>query len=410
MEQDANPPKIERRAALPLGLLPRHLQAWILCGLATLMILVLTLTSKQTPVKKQPVTTPPAAIEPNEARIREYRERIEVQSRRLFQEQAELSRAKASAAEADLKPVSPISSAPNSVARGISTPSVDFAPRERSEIEMEREKRNYQSLFASNISLSYRLAPPAAGVQRGSGARDVAIDSRLAEPDKKEPSEAPGGQGSTVRGQERNHDDDERINQQVGKTYRLFEGTVVETVLQNRLDGAFSGPVNCMVTTHVYSLNRQRLLIPQGARVLGEVKAVEAFGQRRLSVTFHRLVMPDGYSVSLDRVRGLNQVGETGLRDQVNNHYMQIFGVSIAIGAIGALAQSNTRAGIDYSGLDVYRQGVASSLSQSALHILDRYLSVLPTLTIREGQRVKIYLADDLLLPAYDNHRMPGDL
>jgi len=31
-------------------------------------------------------------------------------------------------------------------------------------------------------------------------------------------------------------------------------------------------------------------------------------------------------------------------------------------------------------------------------------------LTIREGHRVKVYLSDDLLVPAYENHHMPEDL
>jgi type IV secretion system protein VirB10 len=89
---------------------------------------------------------------------------------------------------------------------------------------------------------------------------------------------------------------------------------------------------------------------------------------------------------------------------------MQIFGVSLAIGAIAGLSQSNTRYGLDESAADAYRQGVASSLSQSSLQILDRYLNVLPTFTIREGCRVKVYLSDDLLLPAYDQHSLPSDL
>jgi type IV secretory pathway VirB10-like protein len=144
--------------------------------------------------------------------------------------------------------------------------------------------------------------------------------------------------------------------------------------------------------------------------VLGEVKRVTTFGQERLAVIFHRVIMPDGFSVSLDQFKGLNQIGETGLRDQVNHHYAQIFGVSLAIGAIAGLAQADTRAGGFQSSSDAYRQGVASSLSQSSLRILDRYLNVLPTLTIREGHRVKVYLSDDLLLPAYNHHRMPGDL
>ena len=62
------------------------------------------------------------------------------------------------------------------------------------------------------------------------------------------------------------------------------------------------------------------------------------------------------------------------------------------------------------SAADAYRQGVSSSLAQSSTHILDRFLNILPTLTIREGQRIKIYLQQDLALPAYENHEMPADI
>jgi type IV secretion system protein VirB10 len=184
--------------------------------------------------------------------------------------------------------------------------------------------------------------------------------------------------------------------------YTLSEGTVIETVLTNRLDGSFSGPVNCMVTTNVYSRDRQHLLIPQGSRVLGGVQKVESFGQQRLAVVFHRLLLPNGTSLSLDKFVGLNQIGETGLKDKVDHHYMQVFGVSLAIGAIAGFSQANTRYGLDASAEDAYRQGVATSLSQSSLRILDRYLNVLPTFTIMEGHRVKVYLSNDLLLRAFE--------
>jgi len=93
---------------------------------------------------------------------------------------------------------------------------------------------------------------------------------------------------------------------------------VLETVLLNRLDGHFSGPIACLVTSDIYSHDRQHLLVPAGAKLLGETRKVESFGQTRLAVSFHRLVMPDGYSASLDRFQGLNQIGDAGLRDQVN--------------------------------------------------------------------------------------------
>lgn len=82
-------------------------------------------------------------------------------------------------------------------------------------------------------------------------------------------------------------------------------------------------------------------------------------GQTRLAVVFHRLIMPDGYTVDLDQFQGLNQIGETGLKDKVNHHYLQIFGASIAVGAIGGLAEAGTNTtslGLAETPADAYRQ------------------------------------------------------
>jgi hypothetical protein len=41
---------------------------------------------------------------------------------------------------------------------------------------------------------------------------------------------------------------------------------------------------------------------------------------------------------------------------------------------------------------------------------MERFLNVLPTFTIRERSRVKVLLANDLLLPDNKNHTMDPDL
>jgi type IV secretion system protein VirB10 len=190
----------------------------------------------------------------------------------------------------------------------------------------------------------------------------------------------------------------------------VFEGSVFETLLINRLNGTFSGPVECLITNDVYSHDRQRLLIPAGTKVLGEAKKVDGLGQQRLAVYFHRLIMPDGFSVPLDQFKGLNQIGETALRDKVNNHYLQIFGASLAIGILGGVAESGTGNVLTDSAVDRMRAGFGGSLANSSSQILDRFLNVLPTVTIREGARVKIYLSGDLLLPDYAQHTLHSDL
>jgi type IV secretion system protein VirB10 len=204
------------------------------------------------------------------------------------------------------------------------------------------------------------------------------------------------------------------INSATGQPYVVYEGTLIETALMNRLDGDASGPVKVLVTNPVYSHDHQHILIPDGTVVLGETHKIgnTEFGhQRRLAVVFHRMIMPDGYSVDLDQFLGLNQIGETGLKDKVNNHYFQIFGSSIALGIIaGAAEVSNSGGALTGNGTDAYKYGVASSLSQSATTILDQFINIPPTITIREGHRVKVYISQDLLLPAYENHTIPSTL
>ncbi len=99
------------------------------------------------------------------------------------------------------------------------------------------------------------------------------------------------------------------INSAQGQPYVVFEGTTIDTVLVNRLDGEFAGPLKVMVTNPVYSQDRQHLLIPEGTFLLGDVQKVAGLGQKRLAVTFHRLLMPDGYSADLDQFHGLDQPG-----------------------------------------------------------------------------------------------------
>jgi type IV secretion system protein VirB10 len=141
---------------------------------------------------------------------------------------------------------------------------------------------------------------------------------------------------------------------------------------------------------------------------LGSAAPVKAWGEARLAVRFHRLLMPDGRTYSLDSVTGLNAVGETGLKDQVDRHYLQVFGASLAIGAVSGLAQFGTRGGFDPSVGDATRQAAGASLATSTARVLDRYLNVLPTVTIREGHRIKVVLTNDLRLPPYAHARSDG--
>jgi type IV secretory pathway VirB10-like protein len=198
------------------------------------------------------------------------------------------------------------------------------------------------------------------------------------------------------------------VDSATGQPYLVYEGSVLDTVLMNRLDGDAAGPVKVLVSNPLYSHDHQHVIIPEGTVVLGEAKKIGASGfgqQRRMAVVFHRLIMPDGYSADLDQFHGLDQIGEEGLKDRVNNHYLQIFGASIALGVVAGASEITQGGGtITTSGTQALTNGTAASISQSAATILDRFIQIPPTITIREGQRVKVYFTQDILLPAYTNH------
>ena len=177
---------------------------------------------------------------------------------------------------------------------------------------------------------------------------------------------------------------------------RIHEGSFLEAALVTQLSGDFPGPVLAVVSVPFYSADRQRILVPRGARIIGTAQAVSNQDQSRLAVSFHRLILPDGRWVSLD-FHGLNQVGEGALKDQVNRHYFSMFA---AVGAVGVLGGLTAARGNPYEGgVAGFRAGAGQGLGQAATRILDRFLNRLPTITIRAGHRLRVWFTSDVLVP-----------
>ena len=148
-----------------------------------------------------------------------------------------------------------------------------------------------------------------------------------------------------------------------------------------------------VVSLPFYSADRQRILVPRGARVIGTAQAVGNHDQSRLAVGFHRLIYPDGRWISLE-FRGLNQIGEGALKDQVDRHYFSMFA---AVGAVGGLTAAG---GNPYEGGGAaMRSGAGQGLGQAATRILDRFLNRMPTITIRAGHRLRVWFTSDVLVP-----------
>jgi type IV secretory pathway VirB10-like protein len=436
---------VENKAPKPAGLLPKNTQQLVILGVAVVMVLIMWLTGGGKR-RATSATAPQAGARvqpPNAATVEDFKQTIQQEQAATRQpiSPSNLARLQAMGLAGDVPPggtVTPPEGTVPDPGGVVGGPAGTQPPPPPDPVKEDKKKREYLSLFAPNVAFTYRKgqeaeqlvgahgpsSPPAQNTPQATSSTDLDAQVRQAEAQFVAAGQTVArevrGIAPTIGEQQEPLSDPERpnphasrpgaFNSSTGKRYVVFEGTVLETLLINRLNGTFAGPINCLVTTDIYSHDRQQILIPAGTKVLGEAKKVEALGQQRLAVFFHRLIMPDGYSVSLDQFKGLNQIGETALRDKVNNHYLQIFGASLAVGILGGISEAGTGNVFTNSPLDRARAGLGSSLANSSTEILDRFLNVLPTVTIREGNRVKIYLSGDLLLPDYAQHTMQPDL
>jgi type IV secretory pathway VirB10-like protein len=194
-----------------------------------------------------------------------------------------------------------------------------------------------------------------------------------------------------------------------GKLYRVFEGSVLEGVVTNHIDGGLTGPILIMLTTDYYSHDHQQLLMPQGTRLIGTVQSVGNAQQRKMFVTFHRAVCPDGFSLQLDKYVGLDPLGTTGLATKVDHGYLQAFAAAAAVGGLGGLAQIGNSGSVLSSSTQI-RNGISGQSANEGEQILNHFLNRLPVITLKEGSRARVYIGTDILIPSYAEHHVDPTL
>jgi len=179
--------------------------------------------------------------------------------------------------------------------------------------------------------------------------------------------------------------------------YVLQAGTVIPAALITGIRSDLPGQITAQVTEPVHdSPTGQFLLIPQGARLIGQYDSSVAFGQSRVLLVWTRLFMPDGKSIVLERQPGADTQGYAGLEDDVDYHWGTLFkGVLLStLLSVGAEAGSS---GQDDDIVRALRQGASNSVSQTGQQIVQRQLNIQPTLTIRPGFPVRVIVTRDLV-------------
>lgn len=184
--------------------------------------------------------------------------------------------------------------------------------------------------------------------------------------------------------------------------FMLRAGSVIPGIMISGIRSDLPNQIKGQVRENVYdTATGKYLLIPQGTQLLGLYSTDVSYGQNSLLVAWQRLTFPDGKVLDIGSMPGADGAGYAGFRDEVNNHYVRIFG--------SALLMSGVVAGITYSqnysmngpyssptAGSVLSQALGQQLGEVTAQMIAKNLNIAPDLKIRSGYRFNVTVVKDL--------------
>lgn len=188
--------------------------------------------------------------------------------------------------------------------------------------------------------------------------------------------------------------------------YEVKAGSIIPAVFITGVNSDLPGQVKAQIRENVYdSVTGQHLLLPQGTVLIGEYDSKVTYGQERVLLVWSRLILPNGWSINLEGMPGVDMSGYAGVKDRVNNHYTKIITGVVLGSVLGAGAQvatggqgsPNTPASFGQLAVS----GAAQNVNSAGQAITQKNLNIQPTIEIRQGLRVNIFVTKDLILKPY---------
>lgn len=187
--------------------------------------------------------------------------------------------------------------------------------------------------------------------------------------------------------------------------YELQTGTIIPAILISGINSDLPGQVIGQVRSNVYdSIAGKYLLIPQGAKLSGVYDSQVVYGQERVMVVWKRIIFPNGQSINLQEMPGMDSSGYSGFNDDVNNHYKKMFGAVLLMSVLSAGAQlsqpqnSNNPFSAPTVGQTI-AQSLGTNLANTATMVTSKNIEIKPTLEIRPGYEFNVSVTKDIVFP-----------
>ncbi len=205
---------------------------------------------------------------------------------------------------------------------------------------------------------------------------------------------------------------DMRISGGTGPDVVVREGKFLDCVLINRVESDIAdSPVMAQVARDFMSLDGKDVLIPAGAKIYGTAGKVQSLQQAKLFISFHKIVLPRRTPDETPKVAyfptrqfpAMDSMGRLGVGGQVNRHMMLQFGAAIMLGVFDGLAAQVQSPGSEDNptARDLVMSRTSQNFSNVVNAVIQRYANVVPTVTIKEGTKLKCYFTQDVELTPF---------
>lgn len=186
----------------------------------------------------------------------------------------------------------------------------------------------------------------------------------------------------------------------------LHAGTVIQaTMLTGISTDIPNNEIVAVVRQNIYdSMTGTKLLIPQGSKIIGKAGSQGGKGIKRIGVTFSRIILPNGNSISLPNIPAIDGTGMPGMEDKYDTHTNSLFKTAFMSSLVTAVAQSATG---DTGGSDTRSpgqeavSGAVSQIADAASKLIDQAAQTQATIEIRPGKAFSMFVTQDLYIPEY---------
>jgi type IV secretion system protein VirB10 len=186
--------------------------------------------------------------------------------------------------------------------------------------------------------------------------------------------------------------------------WMILAGDFLPAALVTGINSGLPGELKAQVSRDVRdTVTGKTVLVPQGTVLIGTYNNEIAYGQDRVLVVWHRLRLPNGQSIQLQGMPGIDVSGFAGLKDRVDNHIWPLFRAVIlsSVLSIGTRIPAGDVQGYWPTLGQEAAQDVANNVNQAGQAIVRRELSRPPTIAIRAGMSLNVFVLKDLLLQPY---------